>query len=207
MSATPKASWPWVKTLLRSVYDQPDAASVHAQYDRLTDAKGAFSSPRSSGTPVPSKPPSTPSSLLLRTRPLEAVHVRGHLRPGPTRSMTTVEVPARNRGLDSRLDRRPARDPGRPRSAQRHRASRPPCPLPIRTKLAQVGLSSSLTSAQARRNRHRARAHRAAQPTARPKPRLTDASHSIAVTGMFNEHDVRCACRNLAHVMRLGDIC
>jgi putative transposase len=38
MSATPKASWPWVKTLLHSVYDQPDAASVHGQYDRLVDA-------------------------------------------------------------------------------------------------------------------------------------------------------------------------
>ncbi len=38
MAATPKASWPWVKTLLHSVYDQPDAASVHAQYDRLADA-------------------------------------------------------------------------------------------------------------------------------------------------------------------------
>jgi transposase-like protein len=38
MSATPKASWPWVKTLLHSVYDQPDAPSVHAQYDRLVDA-------------------------------------------------------------------------------------------------------------------------------------------------------------------------
>jgi putative transposase len=38
MTATPKASWPWVKTLLHSVYDQPDAASVHAQYDRLVDA-------------------------------------------------------------------------------------------------------------------------------------------------------------------------
>jgi putative transposase len=38
MSATPKASWPWVKTLLHSVYDQLDAASVHAQYDRLVDA-------------------------------------------------------------------------------------------------------------------------------------------------------------------------
>jgi transposase-like protein len=35
MSATPKASWPWVKTMLHSVYDQPDATSVHAQYDRL----------------------------------------------------------------------------------------------------------------------------------------------------------------------------
>ena len=38
MSATPKASWPWVKTLLHSVYDQPDADSVHAQYDRLVEA-------------------------------------------------------------------------------------------------------------------------------------------------------------------------
>ncbi|MCU1675758.1 MAG: transposase [Frankiales bacterium] len=38
MSVTPKASWPWVRTLLHSVYDQPDAASVHAQYDRVLDA-------------------------------------------------------------------------------------------------------------------------------------------------------------------------
>lgn len=38
MSATPKASWPWVKTLLHSVYDQPDATSVNAQYDRVLDA-------------------------------------------------------------------------------------------------------------------------------------------------------------------------
>ena len=38
MSVTPKASWPWVKTMLHSVYDQPDAARVHAQYDRLVDA-------------------------------------------------------------------------------------------------------------------------------------------------------------------------
>ena len=38
MSATPKASWPWVKTLLHSVYDQPDADAVHAQFDRVLDA-------------------------------------------------------------------------------------------------------------------------------------------------------------------------
>jgi putative transposase len=30
MSATPKALWPPVLTLLHSVYDQPDAAGVHA---------------------------------------------------------------------------------------------------------------------------------------------------------------------------------
>jgi len=38
MAVTPKSSWPWVKTLLHSVYDQPDADSVHAQYDRICDA-------------------------------------------------------------------------------------------------------------------------------------------------------------------------
>ncbi|WP_460353786.1 transposase, partial [Mycobacterium sp. ZZG] len=38
MSVTPKASWPWVRTLLHSVFDQPDAESVAAQYDRIIDA-------------------------------------------------------------------------------------------------------------------------------------------------------------------------
>ena len=38
MSATPKSSWPWVKTLLHSVYDQPDKDAVHDQYDRILDA-------------------------------------------------------------------------------------------------------------------------------------------------------------------------
>jgi transposase-like protein len=38
MSVTPKASWPWVKTLLHSVYDQPDADAVHDQFDRVLDA-------------------------------------------------------------------------------------------------------------------------------------------------------------------------
>jgi transposase-like protein len=38
MSVTPKASWPWVKALLHSVYDQPDKESVHEQFDRILDA-------------------------------------------------------------------------------------------------------------------------------------------------------------------------
>ncbi len=38
MSITPKASWPWVKALLHSIYDQPDAQAVHAQFDRIVDA-------------------------------------------------------------------------------------------------------------------------------------------------------------------------
>jgi len=37
MTATPKSSWPWVKALLHSIYDQPDAAAVHAQFDRVID--------------------------------------------------------------------------------------------------------------------------------------------------------------------------
>src|SRR3954468_24100728 len=37
MSVTPKASWPWVKTLLHSVYDQPDSDAVHEQFDRVLD--------------------------------------------------------------------------------------------------------------------------------------------------------------------------
>jgi transposase-like protein len=38
MAVTPKASWGWVKALLHSVYDQPDAEAVHAQFDRILDA-------------------------------------------------------------------------------------------------------------------------------------------------------------------------
>jgi putative transposase len=38
MAACPKASWPWVRALLQSVYDQPDASSVHAQFDQVLDA-------------------------------------------------------------------------------------------------------------------------------------------------------------------------
>ena len=37
MSVCPKSFWPAVKAMLHSVYDQPDAASVHAQFDRLLD--------------------------------------------------------------------------------------------------------------------------------------------------------------------------
>jgi len=37
MSVTPKPSWGWVKAMLHSIYDQPDAAAVHAQFDRVVD--------------------------------------------------------------------------------------------------------------------------------------------------------------------------
>ena len=38
MSVTPKSSWPWVKTLLQTVFDQPDKESVDAQLDRVLAA-------------------------------------------------------------------------------------------------------------------------------------------------------------------------
>ena len=38
MAATPKHAWGWVRALLHSVYDQPDAKAVHAQFDRVLDA-------------------------------------------------------------------------------------------------------------------------------------------------------------------------
>ena len=38
MSHTPKAAWGWVKALLHSVYEQPDAKAVHAQFDRIIEA-------------------------------------------------------------------------------------------------------------------------------------------------------------------------
>jgi putative transposase len=37
MATTPKASWPAVKAMLHSVYDQPDDASVQAQFDKLLE--------------------------------------------------------------------------------------------------------------------------------------------------------------------------
>jgi transposase-like protein len=37
MQVCPKSAWPAVKTMLHSVYDQPDPKSVHAQFDKLLD--------------------------------------------------------------------------------------------------------------------------------------------------------------------------
>ena len=37
LQVCPKTSWGWVKAMLHSVYDQPDAAAVHAQFDRVIE--------------------------------------------------------------------------------------------------------------------------------------------------------------------------
>jgi transposase-like protein len=41
MDVCPKSAWPGVKAMLHSVYDQPDAEKVHAQFDKLLDAVAA----------------------------------------------------------------------------------------------------------------------------------------------------------------------
>jgi putative transposase len=41
LAKVPKSAQPWVATLLRTVFDQPDAEAVHAQYDRVVDALAA----------------------------------------------------------------------------------------------------------------------------------------------------------------------
>jgi putative transposase len=38
MTITPKSSWPWVKTLLHTIYDQASSEEVHAQFNRVLDA-------------------------------------------------------------------------------------------------------------------------------------------------------------------------
>jgi transposase-like protein len=38
LTKVPKASQPWVATLVRTIFDQPDAAEVAAQFDRVVTA-------------------------------------------------------------------------------------------------------------------------------------------------------------------------
>jgi transposase-like protein len=40
MPVTPKSAWGWVQALLHSIYDEPDAEAVHAQFDRVLDTLG-----------------------------------------------------------------------------------------------------------------------------------------------------------------------
>jgi transposase-like protein len=72
MSVTPKSSWPWVKALLHSIYDQADADAVHAQFDRVVDAL-TEKFPKS--TSRPPEPTSWPSRRFPR---------RSGARSGPT---------------------------------------------------------------------------------------------------------------------------
>ena len=44
-TSPPKSAWPGVKAMLHSVYDQPDAVAVHAQFDKLLDSELVTSLP------------------------------------------------------------------------------------------------------------------------------------------------------------------
>ena len=63
MAVCPKNAWTWVRALLHSVYEQPDATSVHAQFDRVVDALAEKLPPwpTTSRPPAPTSSPSTPS--------------------------------------------------------------------------------------------------------------------------------------------------
>ncbi len=65
MAATPKSSWPGVRAALHSVYDQPDADAVHAQYDKLLDTV-ATSCRRSTTTSTRPAPTSSRSPASRR---------------------------------------------------------------------------------------------------------------------------------------------
>ena len=53
MAVCPQSSWGAVKALLHSVYDQPDATAVHAQYDKMLDTLAG----KLPAGPRPSDPP------------------------------------------------------------------------------------------------------------------------------------------------------
>lgn len=73
MAVTPKSMWPAVKAMLHSVYDQPDAAAVNAQFDRLRDWTTSVRSSRpwqSTSTPLErtsSRSPRSPRTYGCRS--------------------------------------------------------------------------------------------------------------------------------------------
>jgi hypothetical protein len=126
MAATPKASWPWVRALLHSVYDQPDATSVHAQFNRVLDA-------------VAEKLPKVAEHLDTARADVLAFtgFGEGGLAPDlveqPLRAAQPRDPPPHRRGRDLPRPRLPD-PPGRRRAgrATRRVGRRPPLPRPRR---------------------------------------------------------------------------
>ena len=124
MAVTPKSSWPWVRALLHSVFDQPDAASVHAQFDRVLDTLGD-KLPR-----VAEHLDAARADVLAFTafpkelwRQIWSNNPQERLQPG--------DPPAHRRGRDLPRPRLPG-PPGRRGAgrATRRMARRPPLPRP-----------------------------------------------------------------------------
>ena len=80
MAITLQASWPWVRTLLHSVFDQTDTESFAAQYDLIIDAL-ADKLPK-----VADRLEAARSDLLAFT--MRSERGRGR-KPGPRRSPPT----------------------------------------------------------------------------------------------------------------------
>ena len=135
MSVCPKSAWPAVKTMLHSVYDQPDAKAVHAQFDKLLDAMAeqlpavhehldsaradvlAFTSfPKEIWRQIWSNNPGTP-----QPRDPPPHRRRGHL-PQPRRRHPPRR--RRPRRTTRRMDRRPPLPvPRRPHPSPHHQPS------------------------------------------------------------------------------------
>ncbi len=122
MSVTPKASWPWVKTMLHSVYDQPDSASVHAQYDRLVDAVAGK-------LPASRRPPRRRPARRAGLHQLPQRAVAADLVQQPPGTAQPGDPPPhrRRRHLPRPQLPHPARR-RRPRRAARRMGRRPPLP-------------------------------------------------------------------------------
>ena len=132
MAVTPKAQWGWVKAMLHSIYDQPDAEAVHAQFDRVVDDPGR-EAPR--GRRPPRRSP--------RRHPGLHRVPQGDLAPDlvqqPQRTTQPRDPPPHRRRRDLPRPRR--RDPPgrrRPGRAARRVDRRPPLPRPRRPRQAPV---------------------------------------------------------------------
>jgi transposase-like protein len=74
MAVYPKRAWPAVEAMLHSVYDQPDAEAVHAQFDKLLDQL----------TEKLPRWPSTSTLLVPTCSPSPPSPRRSGVRSGPT---------------------------------------------------------------------------------------------------------------------------
>ena len=136
MSATPKSSWGWVKALLHSIYDQPDAESVHAQFDRVVDALAEKlpPSPTTSTTPAPTSSPSPASPRRSGaksgpTTPTSASTARSAA--APTSSASSPTAPPSS---DSSAPSWPSNTTNGPKVAATSDSTSSPAPKPWTTR-------------------------------------------------------------------------
>jgi hypothetical protein len=128
MSITPKASWPWVRTLLHSVYDQPDA-KARPRAVRPGPGRPERQAPRGRGAP----------RRRPRRRPRVQHVPQGDLAPDleqqPARAAQPRDPPPhrRRRNLPRPDQPRPARRCS-PRRTERRMDRRAPLPRPRRPR-------------------------------------------------------------------------